>query len=37
MLEEWVQELGKKLDNEIKHNQALVKWVARFLKEEAMK
>jgi hypothetical protein len=38
MLEERVQELGKKLDKEIKHNQVLAERVVRLLKkEEAMK
>jgi predicted Holliday junction resolvase-like endonuclease len=37
VLEEWVQELEKKLDKEIQHNQDLVKRVVGLLKEEAMK
>jgi hypothetical protein len=37
ILEEWVQELEKKLDKEIQHNQDLVKRVVGLLKEEAMK
>jgi hypothetical protein len=35
ILEEWVQELEKKLDKEIQHNQDLVKRVVGLLKEEA--
>jgi hypothetical protein len=34
MLEELVEELEKKLDKEIKHNQALAKRVVEFMRKE---